>query len=94
MKVKFELKKRPYFKHLSNLNRIAYRFLIRDLVPNTISALWKPHVSIYLDSTPEDCLKNIKEKGKPFEKNSKVYTIDFLKSVEKGYKKNFLPEMR
>lgn len=72
----------------------AFRFYLRDLVPNTIEELWRPHVMIYLDKSPEECLKNIKEKGKPFEKESKVYTLDFLRSMDKNYKKNFLPGMR
>jgi hypothetical protein len=42
----------------------AYKFYMRDLVPNTVHELWKPHVSIYLDKSPEDCLKTIREKGK------------------------------
>ncbi|CAF0788709.1 unnamed protein product [Brachionus calyciflorus] len=72
----------------------AYRFYLRDLVPNTITELWRPHVVIYLDKSPEECLKTIKSNGKPFEKDSKVYTLDLLKSIEKNYKKSFLPEMR
>lgn len=72
----------------------AYRFYLRDLVPNTLTELWKPHVVIYLDKSPEECLKTIKNSGKQYEKDSKVYTLDLLKSVEKNYKKNFLPEMR
>lgn len=72
----------------------AYRFYMRDLIPLTLHELWRPHVSIYLDKSPEECLRSIKEKGKAFEINSKVYTIDFLKSVDKNYKKNFLPEMK
>ncbi|RNA11491.1 NADH dehydrogenase [ubiquinone] 1 alpha subcomplex subunit mitochondrial [Brachionus plicatilis] len=72
----------------------AYRFYLRDLVPNTLSELWKPHVVIYLDRTPEECLQAIKNNGKAFEKESKVYTLDLLKSIEKNYKKIYLPEMR
>lgn len=42
----------------------AYKFYMRDLIPSTIGELWKPHVVIYLDKSPEDCLKTIQEKGK------------------------------
>lgn len=31
---------------------------------------------------------------KDFEKNSRVYSLDLLKAVEKNYKKNFLPSIR
>lgn len=72
----------------------AFRFYLRDLIPNTIAELWRPHVMIYLDKTPEDCLKTIKEKGKPYEKESKVYNLEFLRSMDKNYKKNFIPGMR
>ncbi len=37
---------------------------MRDLVPNTLPELWRPHVVIYLDKSPEECLKTIREKGK------------------------------
>lgn len=72
----------------------AYRFYLRDLVPTTLIELWKPHVIIYLDKTPEECLKAIKEKGQPFEKESKVYNLNFLKTMDKNYKKTFLPSMK
>lgn len=72
----------------------AFRFYLRDLIPNTIAELWRPHVMIYLDKSPEDCFKSIKENGKPFEKESRVYNLEFLKSMDKNYKKNFLPGMR
>lgn len=72
----------------------AFKFYFRDVIPNTIGELWRPHVVIYMDKPAEDCLKTIKEKGKDFEKNSKVYSLDLLNSVEKNYKKNFLPSVR
>jgi len=72
----------------------AFKFYMRDVLPNTLHELWKPHVSIFIDKSPEQCLADIKSNGKPFEKESRVYTLDFLKSVDKNYKKNFLPEMR
>lgn len=31
---------------------------------------------------------------KPFEKESKVYSLELLKSIDKNYKKMFLPEMK
>lgn len=37
---------------------------MRDLIPSTLLELWKPHLSIYLDKTPEECINAIKEKGK------------------------------
>jgi len=72
----------------------AWKFYLRDVVPNTIGELWKPHVVIYLDKSADECLKTVREKGKDFEKNSRVYSLDLLKAVEKNYKKNFLPSIR
>ena len=42
----------------------AWKFYFRDVVPNTIGELWRPHVVIYLDKPAEECLKTIKQKGK------------------------------
>lgn len=42
----------------------AYRYYLRDLVPSTLPELWRPHVVIYLDRSPEECLKEIKNNGK------------------------------
>lgn len=72
----------------------AYRFYMRDLIPNTIGELWRPHACIYLDMKPEECLQRIRQNGKSFEKESKVYTLDLLRSVDKNYKRLFLPEVR
>jgi len=72
----------------------AFRFYMRDVIPNTINELWRPHVTVYLEKRPEDCYKSIQDNGKPFEKESKVYTMEFLQSMDKNYKKKFLPAMR
>lgn len=72
----------------------AFRFYMRDVIPNTINELWRPHVTVYLEKKPEDCYKTIQESGEQFEKESKVYTLEFLQSMDKNYKKKFLPAMR
>ena len=36
---------------------------MRELIPQTLSELWRPHVTIYLDRSPEECLENIKKNG-------------------------------
>ena len=40
------------------------KFYLRDLVPNTITELWRPQVAIYLDKPAEKCLETIKKNGK------------------------------
>jgi NADH dehydrogenase (ubiquinone) 1 alpha subcomplex subunit 10 len=73
----------------------AYRFYARDLTVNTMGELWRPHVCIYLEKSPEQCLASVKAQGKPqFERESRVYNLAFLQSMEKNYKRTFLPEAR
>jgi NADH dehydrogenase (ubiquinone) 1 alpha subcomplex subunit 10 len=74
------------------LSKEAYNFYKNDLVKQTLLELWKPHITIYLDRNSENCLKSIQKNGTNAEKNSKVYSADFLKTVEKNYKKSFLPQ--
>ena len=63
-----------------------YNYYKNDFVAQTICELWKPHVTIYLERSPENCLKSIAKNGKEFEKKSKVYTHKFLQTVENNYK--------
>lgn len=60
---------------------------------NTICNLWKPHLTIYLDSSVDDCMDRIKKRGIESEVNSKVLNETYLHSIEKHYKESFLPDM-
>lgn len=71
----------------------AYNYYKNDLRYLTISDLWKPHVHVYIEKTPEDCFKTIKLSSKEYERTSNVYSMDLLKTVEDKYKRNFLPAM-
>lgn len=57
----------------------AFRFYLRDLLPNTIAELWRPHVMIYLDKSPEDCLKTIQSKGKVMFDINETVDIEYQK---------------
>lgn len=72
------------------LSKEAWNFYKGEYVEQTLFECWKPHVMIYLDKTPQECLESIKTNGKDFEKKSKVYSVDFLKTVEQLYKKEFI----
>lgn len=60
---------------------------------NTICNFWKPHLTVYLDCPADVCMQRIKERGIPYEVNSKILTEDYLTSIERHYKTSFLPEM-
>ena len=70
----------------------AFRLYLRDLVPNTIAELWRPHVMIYLDKSPEDCLKTIKEEGKVLIIHAALYRVvnDIVMSIKMFLKNIYL----
>ncbi|XP_068428742.1 NADH dehydrogenase [ubiquinone] 1 alpha subcomplex subunit 10, mitochondrial [Clinocottus analis] len=49
-----------------------------------------PHLSIYLDLPAEDVQKKLQQSGKSYLQN---VSLSYLKSIEDGYKKNFLPKI-
>ncbi|XP_054168498.1 NADH dehydrogenase [ubiquinone] 1 alpha subcomplex subunit 10, mitochondrial-like [Oppia nitens] len=59
---------------------------------NTIYDLQRPHLVIYLDVSPEECLRRIKARNIPHEVNSKVLTKEYLQEIENQYKKRYLQE--
>jgi len=82
---------RALFEH-QFLSKEAWNFYKNDYVEQTLFECWKPHVMIYLDRSPQECLDNIRANGKEYEKKSKVYSIDFLKTVDSIYKKEFIAQ--
>ncbi|RZB38886.1 NADH dehydrogenase [ubiquinone] 1 alpha subcomplex subunit 10, mitochondrial [Asbolus verrucosus] len=70
----------------------AYKsyYEIRD---NTISELLRPHLVIYLDVPVNAVQENIKKRALSCEKNSPVLTKDYLSTMEKFYKQNYLKEI-
>uniref|UniRef100_UPI0037E9B2EB NADH dehydrogenase [ubiquinone] 1 alpha subcomplex subunit 10, mitochondrial n=1 Tax=Semicossyphus pulcher TaxID=241346 RepID=UPI0037E9B2EB len=47
-----------------------------------------PHLAIYVDLPAEEVQKKLKQSGKPYLQN---VSLSYLKSIEDGYKKSFLP---
>ncbi|CAG2100902.1 unnamed protein product [Medioppia subpectinata] len=71
-------------------NATDYYYRVRH---RTIFKLQRPHLVIYLDVSPEECLRRIKERNIPHEVNSKVLTKEYLQIIGDQYKKRFLPEI-
>jgi hypothetical protein len=65
------------------LSKEAWNYYKNCLYRQTITPLWKPHVSIYLNRSVDNCMKKL-------DPNSRVYSKDLLAIVEKNYKKSYL----
>ncbi|XP_076180055.1 NADH dehydrogenase (ubiquinone) subunit ND-42 [Ptiloglossa arizonensis] len=55
--------------------------------------LLKPHLIIYLDVPAELVKEKIKQKGRPYEVNSKVFSTQFLTDMENIYKEQILKKL-
>jgi NADH dehydrogenase (ubiquinone) 1 alpha subcomplex subunit 10 len=64
-----------------------------DLVDNSLCALLRPHVTVYLDTPVDVCMKNTKAKGR-VEEQGKNFSEAYLSAIEAGYKNVFLPRQR
>uniref|UniRef100_A0A4Y7NNP2 NADH dehydrogenase [ubiquinone] 1 alpha subcomplex subunit 10, mitochondrial n=1 Tax=Simocephalus serrulatus TaxID=117539 RepID=A0A4Y7NNP2_9CRUS len=60
---------------------------------NALFALWRPHLVIYLDVPVAETRRRIEARNRPHEKDSKIATEPYLKSLEESYKKDFLKEV-
>ncbi|KFM73526.1 NADH dehydrogenase [ubiquinone] 1 alpha subcomplex subunit 10, mitochondrial, partial [Stegodyphus mimosarum] len=70
------------------------RQLYLDIRKNAVlEELFRPHLIIYLDISPEVTLERIKKRNDPAEVNSKVLTKEYLESIEYHYKQIYLKDM-
>uniref|UniRef100_J3JVZ9 NADH dehydrogenase [ubiquinone] 1 alpha subcomplex subunit 10, mitochondrial n=1 Tax=Dendroctonus ponderosae TaxID=77166 RepID=J3JVZ9_DENPD len=60
---------------------------------STIDHLLKPHLIIYLDVPVSKVLENVRQRNISYEKNSPVFTQQYLEVMEKTYKQKYLKEM-
>ncbi|XP_054719388.1 NADH dehydrogenase [ubiquinone] 1 alpha subcomplex subunit 10, mitochondrial-like [Uloborus diversus] len=67
--------------------------LYYDCHNNAVEELWRPHLVIYLDISPEVALERIKKRNDPAEVNSKVLTKEYLETIEHFYKQKFLKDI-
>lgn len=64
-----------------------------DLKRNTITELMRPHLVIYLD-IPVSCVQQrVQARKIPYERNSPVFSTDYLSAMEHAYKQQFLPQI-
>jgi len=81
------LQKVGYNKFSNN----SYEYYDSVRVTSTADLI-RPHVVIYLDVPPEKVLENVKKRNIPWEANSKIMTLDYMKAIDQVYKEQALPE--
>nr|CAH7712942.1 unnamed protein product [Callosobruchus chinensis] len=74
------------------LSKKAYKkyYEYRD---NTIIELLRPHLIIYLDVPVPKVIENVQKRAISYEKDSSVINPQYLSTMEKHYKQNYLKEM-
>lgn len=65
-----------------------------DLADNSSCVLWKPHVSIFLDTPVNVCMDNIKKRARENEKTPRNLNDNFLNMLETIYRESYLPKQR
>uniref|UniRef100_A0A4Y7M3H7 NADH dehydrogenase [ubiquinone] 1 alpha subcomplex subunit 10, mitochondrial n=1 Tax=Daphnia dolichocephala TaxID=2282166 RepID=A0A4Y7M3H7_9CRUS len=60
---------------------------------NALFALWRPHLVIYLDVPVAETRANIEARNRPYEKDSKVATPEYLQVLIDSYKKDYLKDI-
>lgn len=61
---------------------------------NALFSLWRPHLVIYLDVPIAETKRKIEARNRPYEKDSKMATPEYLQSLVDSYKKDFLKDIR
>uniref|UniRef100_A0A1B0AY20 NADH dehydrogenase [ubiquinone] 1 alpha subcomplex subunit 10, mitochondrial n=1 Tax=Glossina palpalis gambiensis TaxID=67801 RepID=A0A1B0AY20_9MUSC len=69
------------------------RSVYHELRQNTIYEVLRPHLVIYLDVPVQGVKDKIKARNIEYEVNSKVFTDDYLRSMENFYKQHFLKDI-
>ncbi|CAF1163155.1 unnamed protein product [Didymodactylos carnosus] len=52
-----------------------------------------PRLIIYIDKSPEEIWDRMQREGKDYQKKSKVYSLEFLRTMDRIMKDEFLPRM-
>lgn len=60
----------------------------RDIGEQSL-VMW-PHLIVYMDTPASVCLENIQKRNIPYEVNSSILDLEYLKTIEDAYKKRFL----
>ncbi|XP_067005754.1 NADH dehydrogenase [ubiquinone] 1 alpha subcomplex subunit 10, mitochondrial [Anabrus simplex] len=64
-----------------------------ELVKNTITEIMRPHLVIYLDIPVAKVQERIKKRNVSYEVNSKVFTPQYLTTMEEVYKQHYLKDI-
>ncbi|KAJ9594867.1 hypothetical protein L9F63_013828, partial [Diploptera punctata] len=64
-----------------------------DIRNNTLGELMRPHLVIYLDVPVPIVQQRVKQRNLPYEVNSKVYSTEYLNTMEYFYKQRYLNEI-
>jgi NADH dehydrogenase (ubiquinone) 1 alpha subcomplex subunit 10 len=70
---------------------VRYYNMIRS---NSICDLYRPHLTIYLDTPLQTVRDRIAKRNNPIEVGSRNLTDEYLKTVDQVYQQRFLPKMR
>jgi len=65
-----------------------------DLADNSHCVLWKPHLTIFLDTPVSVCMDNIKKRERSNEQNARNLSDKLLNTVETVYRESYLPKQR
>nr|CAG4641673.1 EOG090X05NZ [Eurycercus lamellatus] len=71
-----------------NIQQFYYK--VRE---NSLFALWKPHLVIYLDVPVSEVRRRIEARNRPNEKDSAASSPAYLQSLEDSYKQTFLKDI-
>lgn len=67
--------------------------IYNEVRTDSLFALWKPHLVIYLDLPAEQVRRRIEERNVSYEKNSPATSLNYLKILENTYKKQYLKDI-
>lgn len=68
-----------------------WRLFYINMRNHVLGKLLKPHLTIYLETPVDTCMKNIKASRDPMIANSKALIPEYLESIEKAYNDVVLP---
>lgn len=61
---------------------------------NSLFAIWRPHLVVYLDVPVDEVRRRIEARNRPNEKDSLATSPAYLQTLENTYKKNYLKDIR
>lgn len=61
---------------------------------NSLFAIWRPHLVVYLDVPVEETRRRIEARNRPHERDSLATTPGYLQTLENVHKKNYLKDIR